>query len=271
MRELTELIGNEHELGHVNKVLRTTAQAFDAPVVGALHITCADESEWECIDSFQQEFVEHLLPEMKHAHKAPFRLSNLGARYEEGAIRVAEHHYATRDAQRSFKVMVVKVNGHVAVENTPDGPRFGPMQRYDTKSVACGALHALLDGGDKPFLRELRETFNRDNCDRLTLLGDEQHTEAQYRSLYVAILGAGLQAQRAVDEILDYEPASPTVYLVVSCVTFNRPGRDTELVCGCHTIDTRTDPVSHTYDGLGDNPGHLDVHCEFGSVRVLNA
>ena len=172
--EFKQLVGCEYRLHDLNLVLRRYVRSLGAPVVGAMHITCADESEWECLSSFQRSFVNELLPELKFTQKAPFRLVNLGGRYEWGAIPVAEHHYATAEARCDFKVLLVKVNAHVAVEQAGPVFRFGKMRRYDSESVACGALHALMEGGDRPFLHDLREAFCLDWCAEMSCFCSSQ-------------------------------------------------------------------------------------------------
>ena len=166
MSELIELLGKEHRLDEINQALRNHVRGLKAPVVGALHVTCADESEWECVDSFQRYFVDEMLPSLKFAQRTPFRISNLGGRYEWGAIPVAERHFATPQSHKSFKVLLIKINTHVAVTGTGLAAQYGTMKRYDTGSVACGALHALMTGGDKPFLHDLREAFQAEGSDR---------------------------------------------------------------------------------------------------------
>ncbi|MCK4342562.1 MAG: hypothetical protein KAY37_12660 [Phycisphaerae bacterium] len=267
-RDLNKLLGREHDLDDVNRALRDYVRALDAPVVGAMHITCADESEYECIDSFQRRFVNDLLPDLKFARRAPFRLSNLGGRYEEGALAVAEHHYATPQTHDAFKVLLVKINAHVAIERTGAAARFGRMQRYDTESTACGALHALLDGKQLPALNELRETFESEGVDRLTQLLDPSLVHPQHRSLFVALVNARLQTRRAEQAIQDHTSHSPTLYLVASCVTLNRPEQDTELLCGLYTADQRGGEHTAAYIGLGDDPIRYEVHDDFGRLRV---
>lgn len=237
-------------------------------VVGALHVTCADESEWECIDSFQRCFVNEMLPDLKFGQKTAFHLSNLGGRYEWGAIPVAEHHFATAESHHAFKVMLIRVSAHVATEGNGRAARFGRMRRYDTQSTACGALHALLAGGDKPFLHDLREAFESEGRDRLAMLLDESRVAPTCRGLFVAVVNARLQARRAELEIDRHEPASPTLYLIASCVTLNRPEQDTELLCGLGTIDHRSPAKTIEYLGLGDDPTRYVLHDDPERVRV---
>jgi hypothetical protein len=265
--DLRGVLGVEHTLDDVSWALRYYVGALGAPVVGAVHVTCADESERECSDSFQRNFVNVLLPDLKFAEKAAFRLSNLGGRYEWGAIAMAERHFATPESRGAFKVLLVKINAHVAVTGSGEAARFGPMQRYDTTSTACGALHALLEGGQKPFLNDLRHAFQSDGRRRLEMLLDPQQVEPARRTFFAAVVNAQLQARRAEREIYQHMPASPTLYLISSCVTLNRAGqRDSELLCGFGTIDQRTDSRTVEYTGLGDDPTRYRIRHTLGRL-----
>ena len=252
--DLNALLGREHALDDLNRALCRQVRRLEPTEVGAMHITCADESEWECVHSFQQSFVRHLLPPLKHAEAAPFRLSNLGGRYEWGALAVAENHFATGEAREHFKVLLTKVNAHVGVLGNGADQRFGKMARYDGESTACGALHALMAGGERPFLDDLREALASDNLDRLTALLDDRRVDPQFRSLAVALVNARLQTRRVELDIHRHRAAGPTLYLIASVVTLNRPGPDTELFCGWFTGDYRTDAPELEYRGLGDDP-----------------
>lgn len=265
---IRKLLGVEHGLDEVTRGLRDYVQRMRPAAVGAMHIACADESEYECVDSFQRGFVNHLLPALKFACRAPFRLSNLGARYERGALPVAEHHYATPETRDAFKVLLIKVNSHVAVDGAGSEACFGRMQRYDTESTACGALHALMDGKSLPALEELRALFASGGRDRLGLLLDPDSVPKQHRSLFVALVNARLQSRRVEQEIKEHGAHSPTVYVVASCVTLNRAERDTELLCGVYTADLRDGGPEPTYVGLGDDPTRYRVADEYGVLRV---
>ena len=73
MERLISLLGAESGLDEVSRALRRHVERDRPPVVGAMQITCADAAERECIDAFQKEFVNRLLPELKFWSKAPFR------------------------------------------------------------------------------------------------------------------------------------------------------------------------------------------------------
>ncbi len=267
MDELRKLIGLEHGLDEVCGRLREAVQGLAAPVIGALEVNCSDESELECMAAFQRHFVEHLLPDLKTAARAPFRTCNLGARYERGAVHVAEQHYALPASRDSFKVMVLKINGHVSVRDGPASASFGPMERYQTESNACGALHDMLAGADLPALDELRDALGGR---RVAALLDAERVEQQYRYLFAAIVSTNMQAARAVADISAQAPHTPTLYMVVPCVTFNRPGPDTELVCGLHEVDRRGSEIETRYDGLGDDPSAYRVSTRNGLIRVTD-
>jgi hypothetical protein len=271
MKALWDLIGIENYLDQVSAALRQVVRGMNVPVVGALEVNCSDESEAECSSSFQQQFVEHLLPDLKSGVRGPLRTCNLGARYEWGSIRVAEQHFAAPASHDAFKVLVVKLNGHVAVVDEPDGPRYGPMQRYDAESNACGALHAMLSGDDWPALQELRESFRAGGHDRIATLLDTRRVPPPYRYVFAAMVGARLQAARVVQDIRAHQPHSPTWYLVVPCVTFNRAGPDTELVVGYCSVDGRSGKPEVRYEGLGDDPARYHAECRGRRLHITEA
>lgn len=272
MESLRPYVGKEHALDDVNHALAAAIRRWRPAVVGALHVTCADESEWECADSFQRICVTDLLPPLKFAERSAFRLSNLGGRYEWGALPVAEHHFATPETRDAFKVLLVKVNAHVAVQGNGPASRFGRMTRYDHESPACGALHALLSGAeDRPFLRELRAAFGEDELDRLAVLRDEGRVEPRFRALFAALVNARLQARRVEAEAARHSPLTPTRYVVAACVTLNRPQRDTEFFCGVSIIDRGLPEAGSSRHGLGDDPRRYRVRFEQGRLHIEQA
>ncbi|MBU0640123.1 MAG: hypothetical protein KKB50_14755 [Planctomycetes bacterium] len=270
MREIRDLIGSERELDDVSRALKHEVDSLRPPVVGALHVVCSDESEQECMEAFQRWFVQDMLPSLKLGSRAPFRSTNLGARYEWGSIRVAEEHFATPETRDRFKVVVVKLNGHVAVRDEPGGPCYGYLERYQTKSACCGALQALLSGEHSPAIADLNDAFGCGNLDRLALLLNTDRVPPDQRALLAAIVSVRLQARRAMLDIQDYQASAPTLFLVLPCVTFNRPGRDTELVCGLYTADHRSEQRTEEYCGLGDDPAKYELHYEAERLRVAD-
>jgi hypothetical protein len=220
-----------------------------------MHITCADESEIECAEAFQHSFTDHLLPSLKVGERASFRLANLGARYEWGAAGVAEDHYSTRAASNGYKLMVVKVNSHVAVDQGAEGLKFGHLNRYEIESAFCGALHHTLGGGPLPFADDLREAFASEGLDRIAILNDPEKVSPREKRGFAAVVNALLQSRRVAFDIRERSPRTPTLFLVVPCVTLNREGKDTEAICGVYRIDWRGERVRAEYTGLGDDPG----------------
>ena len=268
MNQLHDLIGVETDLVQVNRALRQFAEAIGAPVVGGYQVTCSDEAEWECVQAFQQWFAKLFLPALKSTSRAPFRSINLGGRYEWGAIPIAEEHYATAASQDAFKLLVTKINAHVAVRQTSGQPEYGSIERYDRLSACCGALSALLDGAVLPALEELGKTFRLAGRDRLAVLRDQRTIAPKHRALLAAVTGARLQAEHAVLDITEYHPRTPTIFLVLPCVTINRPGPDTELVVGQYGVDWTNQTPQVKYRGLGDDPAGYRVRHERDRLRV---
>ena len=268
MERLAGILGTERSLDEVNLALRYQVEHFRPPAVGAMHITCSDESEGEAVKAFQECFVDHLLPELKTWRRSAFRTANLGGRYEWGAIRLAEAHFALRESANEFKIMLVKVNAHVAVRTSNEGMAFGPMDRYQTQSTACGALGALLSGEQHPFTRDIENAICSEGMDRIAWLRDPNLIDPNVRMLFAAILSAKAQARRAILDIQEHTPATPTLYIVLACVTLNRSGDDTELACGYYLADYRQAEASILYHGLGDDPTHYRFDGQLGRLRV---
>ncbi len=268
MHRVRELLGNEYTLDTVSRTLRDAARSQHASAVGALHVTCSDECERECSESFQQWFAQDLLPELKFSSKSPFRSANLGARYEWGSIGIAEHHFATPPTHDGLELLVVKINAHVCVHNVAGEVRYGSMPRYGVESTYCGAVHAMLDGQSLPALDGLREAFLSEGKDRIAMLNDPDVADPRLRSLLSAVTSARLQARRAILDIQHFTPASPTRYFVVPCVTLNRAQRDTELVVGFYSADHRGGDLETAYVGLGDDPSRYVVHQHHSMLRI---
>ena len=256
MVRLTELIGVETDLMMLAAAVRDFVEDLETPVVGCHHVTCSDETERECEAAWQEHFVDALLPSLKPGQPSSFRTTNLGARYEWGAVRVGEEHFALAADDDTPKFMVVKLNAHVAVRSTPDGLQYGMLERYGQNSTCCGALAGMLAGSLLPGIQQLRETLNHDGRNRVGVLANPRHTPPEHRALLAAVINARLQSRRAVLDIQECHPVSPTIFLVLPCVTINRPNdqRDTELLVGQHGVDyTQRKPIVR-YRGLGDDP-----------------
>lgn len=267
MSALSELIGVEREMSHVSWALREFAQRLGASSVGAHHVLCSDEAEWECADAFQRWFASGVLPELKPACRAPFHTVNLGARYEWGSLHVANEHFARGAARDGFTLMVVKINSHVAVRATAEGIEYGRLSRYQRESACCGALAAMLEGSSLPSVAELARSFVADGLHRLALLRDTVRVPVAERALRAALANALLQARRAAEDAQSHRAESPTVYLILPCVTINRPGPDTEIVAGQWGIDATHAVPEVKYQGLGDDPAAWRVrHVQHRAV-----
>jgi hypothetical protein len=272
MESIKTIIGKERSLGEVAQALHFSARGMSAPEVGALHLTCSDESEHECIEALHQGFVKYLLPSLKFARQSAFRLANLGGRYEWSAVRLAEDHFATPASSGAFKLLVVKINAHVAFEEQPGRKfRLGKWQRYGVESTCCGALAQLLAGGARlPHAEDLAETFHSEGHDRIAALQDPARVEPLYAPLFAALVSSRLQARKAVLDIQDYQPKTPTYFVVLPAVTINRAERDTEIVCGMYTIDGRTGGTEAVYTGLGDRPEDYEIRREHDRFLVTD-
>jgi len=270
-KSLQALVGVESDSAQVVWHLRDFAQEIGASLVGGYQVTCSDEAEWECARGFQQGFVEPLMPGLKPGFRAPLRSANLGGRFERGAIRIAEEHFASAQTPGEFKLLVVKINSHVGACATADGVQYGWTERYGQPLACCGTLAALLGGKGPPAIAELRDTFRSGGTDRLAVLRDERVVPPPYRALLAAVVNARLQAERAAAEAVRHAPRTPTIYLIVSCVTLNRPGPDTEIVVGQHGIDWTGGAAAVKYQGLGDDPASYRLQHREGRLYLAES
>jgi hypothetical protein len=268
MQIIHDLIGRELPSETVNRALRSYAQSARVDEVGAVHVTCSDESEREVAESFQHWFADSLLPELKFSSRAPLRTANLGARYEWGAIRVAEKHFATPAARSGLKLMMVKINAHVGITQASGAVRYGVLNRYECDSACCSALNALLANTRHPAVDELTAAFNYDGLMRLDMLKDENTVAPELRILIAGILNARIQARSAIVDIQDYQPVTPTIFVVLPCVTLNRRQRDTEITVGAYWADSRVGTENAQYLGLSDDPSKFQVSLRHGSLVV---
>jgi hypothetical protein len=268
MSRIHSLIGVECYMEKLIEAMRELVEGLDAPVVGVQHVVCSDETEWECTEALQRWFSGRLLPALKSSSRQAFRSVNLGGRYEWGSVRIAEEHYATAETASAFKIMVLKINSHTAVRQTPQGPEYGWLDRYGRESACCGALAALLEGSSLPAVQELAQTFSLGDRDRLAALHDPEIIPIEHRALAAAVVNARLQAQRAVIDLNEHRPHSPTVFLVFPCVTINRPGPDTELLVGEFAVDWTEKKPEVKYHGLGDAPAAYRIGHPHGQLRI---
>jgi hypothetical protein len=270
MTKLRGLIGTECALDDAGDALAELVAGLAPTVVGAHLVACSDETERECAEAFQRRFAGRMLPELKPSCRATFCTANLGARYEWGSVRIAEEHYAVSAAPPGLKVVVVKINSHVAVRQTSDGPEYGWLTRYGGQSACCGALAAMMEGSPLPAALELVQTFSLDGRNRLGTLGDPRRVPVEQRALLAAAVNARLQARRAALDIGEHRPHTPAIFLVVPGVTINRPGPDTELIVGQYGIDWTGQSPAAKYQGLGDDPAAYRVRHEQGRVVLAD-
>jgi hypothetical protein len=269
MTGLLELIGYERPLREMAQAIRAWAASEGAATVGALHVTCSDESERECAEVLQHEFLQHMLPPLKPGRRAAFQISNLGARYELGAAPLAEDHFLGDASTKGLTLLVGKVNGHVAFEESENGGfRLGVWQRYGRESTGCGALASLLAGKRAPALDDLRETFVGDGQDRLSALRDPARVDPAYRALIAAAVSAHLQAHKAARDLENTPGTQSTAWVILPCVTINQHGTDTEILCGVYEIDGRQASRRTTYTGLGGDPTQLTAARADGRFTI---
>ena len=151
--DLIDMVGRECVMNELSGKLYDVVRDMKPGVVGAMHLTCADETEYECAQAFRTQFTRRLLPQLKSGHQTAFRLSNLGARYEPGSIGLTEDHFnLPRDGEEGgYKVIVAKLNAHVGVMGTGTNRSYGKIERYGLASTCCGALAALMAGKNRSF------------------------------------------------------------------------------------------------------------------------
>jgi hypothetical protein len=283
VEHLYPVVGRERALRELSQLLYFDVRTHADVLVGALHVTCADEAEAECAEAFQQGFVQYLLPPLKFARRSAMRVSNLGGRYEWGSIGIADMHFTLPDAVAPPpRLMVVKINAHVALEETTTvddaaivrdgarGFRLGEWKRYGRPSPCCSALDSLLRGGHEPWVEELREAFESEGKDRIALLLDPAAVDPGYRPLFAGLVSARLQARKAVLDIQELRTGTPIRFIVLPCVTLNRHERDTEILCGIYTIDSAQPERTPTYFGLGDDPTAYRTRVQNRQIQVVD-
>lgn len=270
LQKLLESIGLEAQPRKHARLIASFVQALAPPVTGAVHLTCADELEFDIAEVFRKGVAAGLTPRFGSVATAPFRLSTLGGHYQWGAMAVAEDHYALQASAGAYKLIVMKINSHVGVEHAPGGRfDFGFFQRRDRRTTCCGALSTMLDGGRGPFLDHLRSSFQWEGHDRIAALNDPDRVPPPERLLRAAVASARLQARMAAIDMQEHRPATPTLYLAPFAVTLNRQEETGELLCGVYAIDRRGEPADFYY-GLDDHPENYRVVCREGRMEVTD-
>ena len=116
-----------------------------------------------------------------------------------------------------------------------------------------------------------QRSFTSEGKDRLAVINDPAAVRQEHRALVAAITNAALQARRAVGDVEQRRPRTPTRFLVLPCVTINRPGPDSELLVGRYEIDWTGEVPATRYEGLGDDPAGYRIAHHHGRLSVQAA
>jgi hypothetical protein len=65
-------------------------------------------------------------------------------------------------------------------------------------------------------------------------------------------------------------PESPTVFLILPCVTINRDEPDNEVVVGQYGVDATGSELNIKYRGLGTMPLEYRVEFERGLLKITD-
>lgn len=257
---LAALVGRELELGLLSGAISDSVGTTTAATVGAVHITCADEAQHRVIEKVQELIVEPHVTPMASGERTAFRLINLGGHHEGGALDIAEDHWAgAHDPATGPKVMLVRVDAHVGVDDDPHGSRiYGHFLRFGRDSVACGALAAILRG---QALRGGEGFVDSEVRARRILEAFPEHT----RMLAAAICRAELSAADCRAEIETLSHDTPTVWLVVATVTLNHPDRHASMLTSVTVVDEN---LSEDGFGLGTDPERYHLDYADGALCV---
>jgi len=260
-------IGVETPQDRVAYDLKFAVRELRAPAVGVLHVTCSDEAERETVETFQRCFVQEMVPRLTIGGCSALRSANLGGRFEWSSLAVAEANFAQARGADDFKLMVVKINSHVGVSDSRTTKSFGMIDRYGTEAPACSALRGFIEGTREShqFIASFQEQFASEGLDRRERL---RELDDSYRYLAAAVVSARLQARSAAMEAQEHRPVTPTVYVIIPCVTLHYRERNAEILCGIYFIDRRSDQDEGFYRGLGDDPLAYSIAEKHGLVQV---
>ena len=268
MQRLIERIGSEQPIDSQTRAIRDFVRECDVDVVGAMHVTCSEPCERECVESFQHHFAEDQLPTERYAAKSPFRTATLGGRYEWGSAALAENYFALGERDDSH-LLLVKLNTHVAVSRDGSELVFG-NDIADGAPPMCGALHEALSGEQTPATISLAEAFRSEGLDRIAMLNDPAVVNPPYRGLLAAVAAARLQARRVVLDLQNSRHTELRI-LVLPAVTINRSDRDTELFVGLYDAKFSKRGSDIRYRGLGDDPSQYMVTQRNGLTSIADA
>jgi hypothetical protein len=83
------------------------------------------------------------------------------------------------------------------------------------------------------------------------------------------MVSARLQARKVVLDVQDHTK-SQTEFLIIPCVTLNRPNRDTEIVCGFYLSEPGPSENEPDYYGLGDDPSVYENTLKNGRLVITD-
>jgi len=237
LRELSALLGREESMHSVHAAILRACHSL-SPVVesGAMLAACSDEFNGELRGAFDRDVARQLSAPGIPGTRRVFSSSNLGGRIEPGATLLANAHFTARSATEGEKLLLIEVTGHVGRRETPEGVRWGELDRFGTPSPCCGALRMLLDSPPSaaavryPWFDQLTAFLGPT---RLAALREDSSPHAMLRA---AIVHAVLQSETSLVDLLRDSPATATHVLLVALVVVNRRGTDDAILVALHHL-----------------------------------
>ncbi|HEY5665957.1 MAG TPA: hypothetical protein VIV64_04485 [Gammaproteobacteria bacterium] len=268
MKELCRTIGREQPLDQFHWILKQAAVEDPAiETFGCGLVTCADERQGQTRSSFDREVATPLIPDAANPRDHVFSISNLGGRYENGALRLLDEHF-TRLSPGPRR-LVVEIASHVGRVEQDGNVEYGSVERFGRKSTCCGALTALLAPlATVPVARHswLDEVDSSFGPERLAAL---REIDGPTRLVAAAVIHAALQAEAAVSDLLQSPLAAPVDVLLVAGVSINRQSADGFLPVACHHL-TAGEGAAQLVAGysLGTTPRALSIDTSAAGVVV---
>jgi hypothetical protein len=270
MNELCRTIGREQPLDQFHRTLkRAAAEDHATEAFGCGLVTCADERQGQTRSSFDREVAAPLISDAANPRDRVFSISNLGGRYETGALRLLDEHF-TRLSPGPRR-LVVEIASHVGRAGQDGDFEYGLVERFGRKSTCCGVLAALLapiataPAGRHSWLDEVGSTFGPE---RLAAL---REVDGPTRLVAAAVIHAALQAEAAVSDLLQSPLAAPVDVLLVAGVSINQQSADGFLPVACHhlTAGEGAAPLVAGYS-LGTTPQQLSIDTSAAGIVVDN-
>ncbi len=272
MKELCRIIGREQPLDQFHRNLnRAAAEDPAIEAFGCCLVTCADERQGQTRSSFDREVAAPLISDAANPRDRVFSISNLGARYETGALRLVDEHF-TRLSPGPRR-LVVEIASHVGRAGKDGGFEYGLVERFGRKSTCCGVLTALLappataaaTAARHSWLDEVDSTFGPE---RLAAL---REIDGPTRLVAAAVIHAALQAEAAVSDLLQGPLAALVDVLLVAGVSINQQSADGFLPVACHHLRAGEGgaPLVAGYS-LGTTPQELSIDASAAGIVVDN-